>query len=106
MTLRRILFEKSLIPRSCEHPQRGVQPEVPDERSCPTCAREGTPWLKLRMCLSCGSVGCCDSSIGRHAAGHFESTGHALMRSIEPGDSWGWCYVDLAYLPYVSLGSR
>ena len=50
------------------------------------------------MCLTCGSVGCCDTSVGRHAAGHFEATGHPVMRSIEPSDTWGWCYVDKAYL--------
>ena len=50
------------------------------------------------MCLACGSVGCCDSSVGRHAVGHFEATGHPAMRSIEPTDTWGWCYVDEAYL--------
>ena len=46
------------------------------------------------MCLTCGHVGCCDSSRGRHATGHFEATGHPLMRSMEPGETWAWCYVD------------
>ena len=49
---------------------------------------------KSRLCLTCGHVGCCDASFGRHAVKHFEATGHPLMRSFEPGEHWGWCYVD------------
>jgi uncharacterized UBP type Zn finger protein len=51
-------------------------------------------WVHLRMCLACGHVGCCDSSPGKHATRHFETTGHPLMRSIERGESWLWCYAD------------
>lgn len=100
--LRRITFEKSLVPRTCDHSGREGAPPVPDDRSCPACTRDGTTWLKLRMCLACGWVGCCDTSVGRHAAGHFEATGHPLMRSVEPGERWGWCYVDRAYVTDVS----
>jgi uncharacterized UBP type Zn finger protein len=50
------------------------------------------------MCLTCGEVGCCDSSRGRHARGHFGATGHPMIRSIELGEDWAWCYLDLAYL--------
>lgn len=59
---------------------------------CPDCAREGTRPVHLRLCLSCGNVGCCDSSVGRHANRHFQTTGHAVMRSFEPGEAWRWCY--------------
>ena len=96
-SLRRIAFERSITPRGCTHPTDGIHPAVP-AMSCPACAAEGTEWLKLRMCLTCGSVGCCDSSAGHHAAGHFGQTGHPLMRSIEPGETWGWCYIHRAYL--------
>lgn len=96
-SLRRIAFERSIKSRTCTHPTDRPHPAVP-AASCPACAADGLEWLKLRMCLMCGSVGCCDSSEGRHAAGHFERTGHPLMRSIEPGDSWGWCYIHQAYL--------
>jgi len=67
---------------------------------CEDCVREGLTWVHLRMCLTCGNVGCCDSSGGRHAAKHFETTaldqrpGHPVMRSVEPGEAWRWCYVD------------
>ena len=50
--------------------------------------------MQLRMCLKCGHVGCCDSSKGRHATAHFQATGHPIMRTIQPGESWKWCYVD------------
>ena len=50
--------------------------------------------MHLRLCLECGHVGCCDSSVGRHAELHFHETGHPVMRSIEPGEAWRWCYID------------
>ncbi len=61
---------------------------------CPDCAREGTTWVHLRVCLSCANVGCCDSSVGRHASRHFQNSGHVVMRSFEAGEDWRWCYVD------------
>jgi hypothetical protein len=61
---------------------------------CEDCIRDHTQPVHLRMCLSCGNVGCCDSSTGRHADRHHAETGHAVMRSIEPGEAWRWCYVD------------
>ena len=95
--LRRISFQRSLGRRSCSHRIDG-HPPMPTELTCPACIGASATWLKLRMCLTCGSVGCCDTSVGRHAAGHFAATGHPLMRSIEPADTWGWCYLDEAYL--------
>jgi monovalent cation/hydrogen antiporter len=59
---------------------------------CPDCVREGTRTVHLRLCLMCGNVGCCDSSVGRHADRHFQTTGHPVMRSFEPGEAWRWCY--------------
>ncbi|MBE7187540.1 Na+/H+ antiporter [Jatrophihabitans endophyticus] len=61
---------------------------------CEECLRDGTRWVHLRLCLTCGHVGCCDSSVGRHAEAHFHETQHPVMRSIEPGEAWRWCYVD------------
>jgi monovalent cation/hydrogen antiporter len=61
---------------------------------CEDCVREGTRWVHLRLCLTCGHVGCCDSSVRKHAAAHFHETQHPVMRSIEPGEAWRWCYVD------------
>ncbi len=61
---------------------------------CEECLKEGTRWVHLRLCLSCGHVGCCDSSPRKHAAAHFRDGHHPVMRSIEPGEAWRWCYVD------------
>jgi hypothetical protein len=69
-----------------------VEPDTPGE--CGDCLREGTAWVHLRMCTSCGHVGCCDSSPQRHASVHHEHTDHPVMRSAEPGEDWRWCFVD------------
>jgi uncharacterized UBP type Zn finger protein len=61
---------------------------------CEECLKIGGRWLHLRMCLSCGKVGCCDSSPNRHASAHFREVGHPLVRSAEPGEDWAWCYAD------------
>ncbi|MEO7752595.1 MAG: Na+/H+ antiporter [Terracoccus sp.] len=79
----------------CEHLAAAslhVSPRTP--QGCEECLRDGTSWVHLRMCLECGHVGCCDSSEGKHADRHFEETQHPVMRSIEPGEAWRWCYVD------------
>ncbi len=79
----------------CEHLDRAplfVPPRTPG--ACEECLRDGTTWVHLRLCLDCGHVGCCDSSVGMHANGHFAETGHPVMRSIEPGEAWRWCYFD------------
>jgi CPA1 family monovalent cation:H+ antiporter len=79
----------------CEHlvaAPKVVKPNTPE--GCEECLRDGTRWVHLRLCLTCGHVGCCDSSVGRHATAHFHETGDPVMRSIEPGEAWRWCYVD------------
>lgn len=68
--------------------------EPPSSEVCEDCVREGTRTVHLRICLSCGNVGCCDSSVGRHAERHHATSHHPVMRSFEPGESWRWCYVD------------
>lgn len=65
-----------------------------DKHVCEECIKTGDRWVHLRMCLACGHVGCCDSSRNKHATKHFQHSQHALIRSIEPGESWTWCYVD------------
>ena len=79
----------------CEHlvaAPRTCRPDTPG--SCSECVDEGLTWVHLRMCLSCGHIACCDSSEGKHADRHYASTGHPVMRSVEPGEAWRWCYVD------------
>ncbi len=75
--------------RSCRAPNR-----CPARRSCPDCLAAGTEPVQLRLCLECGYVACCESSTYQHATRHFQETGHPVMRSFEPGESWRWCYVD------------
>jgi hypothetical protein len=75
---------------------RPVVPQTP--QGCQECLQEGTPWVHLRLCLTCGHVGCCDSSPMRHARGHAFGVDHPIVRSFEPGESWRWCYVDELYV--------
>lgn len=66
-----------------------------DASACVGCREEGrADWVHLRACLTCGYVGCCDSSPRRHATGHFQQSEHPVMRSAEPGEEWRWCYLD------------
>jgi uncharacterized UBP type Zn finger protein len=66
----------------------------PGAHVCAQCVKLGDSWVHLRLCLECGNVGCCDASKNKHATKHFGKTRHPLIRSIEPGESWVWCYVD------------
>jgi uncharacterized UBP type Zn finger protein len=78
---------------SCAHRDGIANPE-PAATGCVECLRSGDPWVHLRLCLTCGHVGCCDSSKNQHATRHFWSTHHPIVRSLEPGEDWRWCYVD------------
>jgi Na+/H+ antiporter len=75
-----------------EHSPANIKPNGPG--ICEDCVREGTRTVHLRICLSCGNVGCCNSSVGRHAERHFRHSAHPVARSFEPGESWRWCYID------------
>ena len=79
----------------CQH-VLDVQDDWPalDEAACEACVAEGTGWVSLRRCLSCGNVGCCDSSPGRHATAHYRRTRHPVIRALRPGQDWVWCYVE------------
>ena len=81
--------------QNCEH-IREAKDFRPAKHVCEECVKIGDRWVHLRMCLDCGHVACCDSSKNKHATKHFHSTHHPVMRSIEPGEEWGWCYVDEA----------
>ena len=67
---------------------------TPASKGCAECVARGDTWVHLRLCLTCGHVGCCDSSPNKHGTKHFKATGHPVMKSFEPGENWGWCYVD------------
>jgi uncharacterized UBP type Zn finger protein len=77
----------------CQHLNQ-VRIRATAKHVCEDCMKTGDSWVHLRLCLECGHVGCCDSSKNKHATKHFHATKHPLMRSIEPGEKWVWCYVD------------
>lgn len=82
---------------SCDHLAAAPATTTPrTPGACEECLRDGTPWVHLRLCMERGHVGCCDSSVGRHATAHFHATGHPVIRSAEPGEAWRWCFVDEA----------
>ncbi len=81
------------MPKTCLH--LATSPEVaPRSKGCAECLASGDSWVHLRLCLTCGHVGCCDSSKNKHATRHFHETRHPVIRSFEPGEDWRWCYVD------------
>ena len=77
----------------CTHLNQ-VKEVAPSGRGCEDCLKAGGTWVHLRLCTGCGHVGCCDNSPGRHATAHFKQTRHPVVKSFEPGEDWGWCYVD------------
>lgn len=82
---------------TCTHTDQ-IHNVHPRTAGCEECLQSGDSWVHLRECLTCGHVGCCDSSKNKHATGHFHSTQHPIVRSIEAGENWRWCYVDEVYL--------
>lgn len=78
---------------TCAHLE-GAREASPRSDGCEECLASGDAWVHLRLCTSCGHVGCCDSSKNKHATRHFRATEHPVVKSFEPGEGWGWCYVD------------
>jgi Zn-finger in ubiquitin-hydrolases and other protein len=79
----------------CTHLDEVKYLDLPGEiAGCEECLAEGMTWVHLRMCQTCGHIGCCDNSIGKHATAHHHATRHSIIRSAEPGEDWSWCYVD------------
>jgi uncharacterized UBP type Zn finger protein len=83
---------------TCRHVKeiKDVAPRTPN--GCEECLKKHMQWVHLRLCLSCGHVGCCDNSVGKHATGHFHATQHPIIQSFERGEDWGWCYPDELFL--------
>ena len=87
--------ETVVIENPCDHAAEATVREVKRPGAgCEDCLRIGGRWVHLRECLKCGHVACCDSSPNRHATKHFKATGHPIMTSLEPGETWVWCFVD------------
>jgi uncharacterized UBP type Zn finger protein len=77
----------------CSH-FREIHEVSPNSNGCEDCLKTGDAWLHLRLCETCGHVGCCDSSKNKHATMHYHATHHPMIKSFEPGEDWGWCYID------------
>ena len=78
---------------ACPHVAK-IADVTPSALGCEECLKIGSIWLHLRLCRTCGHVGCCDQSQGKHATAHFRSTGHPAIASYERGENWAWCYAD------------
>ena len=84
----------------CTHTDQ-IQEVTPSGDGCEDCRKIGETWLHLRLCQTCGHVGCCDSSKNKHATKHFHQANHPIMKSFQPGEDWGWCYIDEVMLDEV-----
>ena len=79
----------------CTHLGQIEVTELPETiDGCEECLKSGGTWVHLRMCMTCGKIGCCDDSPNRHATAHSGESGHPIIRSAEPGEDWSWCYLD------------
>lgn len=79
--------------KQCTHLDQ-IRDVTPRTQGCEDCLKTGDSWVELRLCLSCGHVGCCDSSKNRHATRHYQASRHPIIQAFEPGASWRWCYPD------------
>ncbi|MGE5624936.1 MAG: UBP-type zinc finger domain-containing protein [Bacillota bacterium] len=91
------LTESQMESVECHHVDQAQEVTYSDQ-VCPECVKLGDSWVHLRICLVCGHVACCNSSKNKHAAAHFKATGHPLIKTIQAGEDWAWCYVDEVYL--------
>jgi uncharacterized UBP type Zn finger protein len=89
----------------CEHVSE-IVPVTPSAKGCEDCLKIGTSWVHLRLCENCGHVGCCDSSPNKHATKHFHATSHPVIKSFEPGEDWGYCYIDDEFYETLPVKSR
>ena len=78
----------------CTHLDQVTVPRPDRVAGCEECLKIGGRWVHLRVCRSCGKVGCCDSSPNRHASGHARDSGHPIVTSVQPAEDWSYCYVD------------
>ncbi len=83
---------------ACSHMPELHSKTKPRTKGCEECLKTGDSWVHLRMCLTCGHVGCCDSSKNRHARAHYRETLHPVIKSAERVEDWKWCYIDETYV--------
>ncbi len=82
---------------SCSHTDQ-IEPVTPSAQGCEECLKLEDSWVHLRLCRTCGHVGCCNSSKNKHAQKHFNQTAHPIIQSFEPNENWLWCYIDEIYV--------
>ncbi len=92
-----MLYRQALGQKGCDH-LKLIRDVTPGAKGCEECLAMGDTWVHLRLCLICGHVGCCDNSKNKHATKHYKSTGHPIVKSLEPGENWMWCFVDLVMM--------
>lgn len=83
---------------SCAHISQVNQNIDGKTKGCEECEKTGSEWVHLRLCLTCGHVGCCDSSVNKHGTKHYQETTHPIIKSYEPGENWKWCYEDKIFM--------
>jgi uncharacterized UBP type Zn finger protein len=83
--------------QTCEHVSK-IREVTPSADGCEDCLKIGDDWVHLRLCRTCGHVGCCDSSKNKHATKHFRAVHHPIVQSLEPGEGWLWCYADEIFI--------
>jgi uncharacterized UBP type Zn finger protein len=88
-----LLKEEGIMAEECTHLDQ-IRDVTPSGVGCKECLEMGDTWVHLRLCLTCGHVGCCDSSKNKHATKHFHATQHPIIQSFQPGEDWRWCYID------------
>ena len=88
---------RRLVSRTCSHHDL-IRTVTPSALGCEECLKTGSWWVHLLICRSCGHVGCCDQSPGKHATKHFQASGHPIIEGYDPPEGWGWCYVDEVFL--------
>lgn len=93
--------DESLHLQPCDHAGEAGVYKARSEDGCEECRKNNYKWVHLRICLTCGHVGCCDSSVNTHATKHFHKTGHPLIASLESGEHWSWCYIDERFVPLL-----
>jgi uncharacterized UBP type Zn finger protein len=100
--IRQLIWTRRLRAKECTHLDQ-IQTVMPNTEGCQECLALGDTWVHLRLCLICGHVGCCNDSKNKHATKHFHTTKHPLMKSLEPGEAWLWCFVDETLLSSAFL---
>ncbi len=90
--------------KNCEH-VKSLHDVTPSRNGCEECLKMGDTWVELRLCETCGHVGCCDNSKNKHATKHYHATGHPIIKSFEPDEDWGYCYVDDAYFEMLPVNT-